>query len=359
MHNPTQRMGVWQRRRMSAWVLALCLGLAAEAHAVVTVRVVTGDGIPGGTVSLMMSLSREAGDPNVSTVQADLIFNTNQLQLVGTCPGGGTCQFNSDCSGGQLCQIPCQKDPRLTEQSFEAVVPDFQNVPQGQERLRLSFLPLFDPPLPVRVITDGTLATCTFGVPGQPALGQIVLSSDPVRFQVADDSIPTPMILNAQIVLMPGVIAEPTPTQTVTETATITATPTDTATQGPTNTPTDTPTAGTPTPTNTPTGMVGTNTPTNTPTGGTPTNTPTNTPTGGTPTSSPTITPTGGTGTPTNTPTRTATGGTATPTQGGGGGAADDDSCAIQPADRALNEGGLWLVVPGLLVFWRRRRLGS
>jgi hypothetical protein len=351
MHNSSERTDVWWRRAV-ACLLALGLGVAAEAGAVVEVSVRTGNGSPGGSVSLETSMSSDPEDPDVATVQVDLIFNTEQLRLPGTCPSGGPCEVNGDCPAEELCQVTCEKNPALTEQSFEPVVPTFQNVQPPMRRVRLALLPEFDPPLPIRIIPDGLLWTCTFEVPASAAFGPISLTSDPIRFQVADTMA---QIIPAVIDIETGEILPPSPTPSETAIPTDTPTPTETAEEG-TATPTATPEEPTATPTDTP--GLPTNTPTtaptNTPTGGV-TNTPTNTPV--VPTNTPTV------GVATSTPTQTFTvsvGPTRTPTSGGGGPSAQDSDacdCRIEPQSPSTMAGN-WLrwLVPVAFLLWRRRR---
>jgi len=367
MHNRSERMHVWGRTLVVAWALALGIGVTSEARALVEVHVRGGNGIPGGTLAVTMSItSPDPEDPDIATVQADLIFETGQLQLIGTCPtGGGMCQTNGDCPGMELCQIPCEKNLDLTGQSFEAVIPSFQNVPTGQRRVRLAFLPVFDPPLPIRLIPDGLLATCNFQIPADAPLGPIFMTSDPIRFQVADDM--AQIVEDAVIEIETGSIQEPTVTATPSETATETPTG-NTETPTPTHTPTATEETATATPSNTPTGGTPTITATITPTvtggGGTLTPTPSHTPTSGT--SGPTFTATPTTPAVTHTPTgastatRTPTGPTATPTSGVA--PADDDcSCRLGPETGAsmASRWGRWSIPIAVLVWLRRRRGGS
>ena len=349
MHNPTKRERRWRRLHVAVYALTVALGLATSAHAVVRVTVVTTDGVAGGMVVLNTTLTRDQGDPNIATVQADLIFNTMQIQLMGTCPSGGMCQTNNDCPDDELCQVPCEKNPSLTEQTFDAVVPDFQNVPMDFRRVRLDLLPVFDPPLPVRLIPDGELWTCTFQVPLDASQGPLQLSSDPIRFQVSNDmATPVP----ATIGITPGSIVTATVTATLTPTGgTLTPTPSETPTTMPTSatptntstvSPTSTPTIGTPTITPT----SGTGTPTHSATMG-PSNTPTTPSGGGTPTNTPTI------GTPANTATQTPTGGTPGPNFVEG-----DDGCNCRVHSDGSGPGTGWLrwAMPVAALLWLRRR---
>ena len=343
-------------RAASLWSVACgavagALLLAAPASAVVTVNVATGSAVQGSNVTMTLSMSRDTDVGNVATVQTDVIFNTAQLRLIGACSTDNSpCETEQSCGQG-ICNLPCQIDPRLTQETFTANVPDFQNVPPGERRLRLAVLgTTFPPP----AITDGTLATCTFSVPSDGTVGTIMLRGDPARFQVADD---LGNAVSAQIQFQPGAVL-PAPTATVTPSETPTGTPPTATPTGtpPTETPTGTPPTATPTgtpPTETPTGTPATATPTGTlstatPTGTRPTSTPTGTPATPTPTGTlPTFTPTG---TPrTATPTTTS----AAPRKHGGGG-----GCTIAAAtDASMSSAPLaWLAAPVGLLLWRRRR---
>ena len=239
-------------------VALLCwMSLASSALAVITVKVATGNGVPGGTVPLTLSMSREGGEGSVATLNADVIFDTAQLDLVGSCGNGNACRTTADCGQDDYCRFSptaCEKDPRLTDQTVEVTPPDFQNVPQGKRRVRFAIVATR---IPVPTFSDGDLVTCTFQIPANAAAGQQTLSTD--RLQVADNSIPARPLPSAIVVeagsIVPG-------TTGATRTATMSGTPA-----------TFTPTAGSPVPT------VGS--PTATPTSGTPVgNTPTPTATG-------------------------------------------------------------------------------
>jgi hypothetical protein len=232
---------------------AVCLSVASTAFAVVTVKVATENGMRGGTVRLTLSMAREGGEGSVATLNTDVIFDTTQLNLVGSCGNGDPCGTTSDCGEGDFCRFSptaCRKSSRLSEQTVEVTPPDFQNVPPGKRRVRFAIV---GTRLPVPTFEDGELVTCTFQVPTDAPFGQQILSTD--RLQVADNSIPA-RPLPSVIVIEAGSIVPGTPGPTVT--ATMSGTPA-----------TATPTAGSPLPTATHTMVGGTSTPaTATPTEG-------------------------------------------------------------------------------------------
>lgn len=361
-------IGSW----LGCCAVAVSLVVAGRASAVVTVGVATNNGVPGGTLTLTMSISRETTDSSVASANVDVIFDTTQLQLTGACSdaGAAACQVNADCTAPAICVFspgPCQIDPRLTKQTFNVFVPDFQNVPVGRRRLRLAIL---DTEPPVDTFTDGILGTCTFQVLSGAAAGPLTLYAGAcsnsgtacldatqcpasefcvVRFNVGDEHGQT--IPNAKVQVVPGVIVAATPTPTGP-----TVTPTDTP--SPTPTPTSSPTI-TPSPSVTVTSITATPTITRTATVTmvemTATPTLTRTSTAGTP--SPTVTLT----TATNTPTKTVPGGSPTPTRtttaGGGGGKTDTDGCNTIGGSQTGVSGSLaWLAVPVALLVRRRLR---
>ncbi|MFQ5667064.1 MAG: hypothetical protein ACE5I7_11605 [Candidatus Binatia bacterium] len=342
MENPRR----WKRAGVGGWKSACCavavsLVYAASASAVVSVTVATSDGVPGGTVTLTMSVSRTAGEPPIANVQADILFDTTQIQLVGTCVAdGAACQGSADCAGDGTCDLPCEKDPRLAVQILSATLPVTVRPPDPapMRRLRLAVLPPTQVPIPT--FDDGVVATCTFQVPDTAELGPQTLTSDDARLNAGDA---LGQLLPAEAVLEPGsVVAPPTPTPTGptgTPTPVVTETETPAATPA-TETPTDTPVV-TVSPSNTPT-----NTPMNTPTvkegTATPANTPTNTLV---PTRTATSVPP--TATRTNAPQATAT------KKGGGGG-----GCTVTAVETGRGGAFVWFVVPAALLLWRRRFRG-
>jgi hypothetical protein len=300
------------------------LGLAGGVLADATVQLSTSDGAPGGTVTLTMSLTREAGDPAFAGAQVDLILDRSQLGIDAQCSeSAAQCDSGLDCDDAEACSlISCQRDPRLPAAiQLIANSPRFQNVEPANKRLRLGVV---GPVIPVTTFEDGVVLTCDLDVPASAAFGVQNLSTD--RLVVSDE---VGDIIPATVIVSAGSIVDPTQL-----TPAMTATPTSTAT----------PPVGTPTSTPTGSGPPATSTSTSTPGGG-----------GGTPTSTstsviPTATHTGTTG---GTP-------TATPTQGGGGGGGGGDGCdcAITPeADRSKGTALIWLsLLPVALVWWRRSR---
>ncbi len=277
------QMNRWWRAVVGAATF-LCLagfgvaGAPGGAEATVTVKAATGDAELGGSLTLTLGFSREEGDGSVATVNADLIFNTHQLDIVGSCGNGEPCRLTTDCPkpSENVCRYTatsCQQDPRLTDQLVEVVPPDFQNVLDGQRRIRFAVLAMTHP---APVITDGNLITCTFQVAADAPLRPIELSGG--RLQVADNSIPA-QPLPSKLVIEAGSIVEKLPTPTATST-------------GATDTPTETPATGTPGPSETPTpGSPSPTTPGGTETPETPT--PTLTPGERTPCPSPRSVPSG------------------------------------------------------------------
>ncbi len=175
-----------KRTAMISWLAGCCavwgaLVGGAQAAAAVTLTVATGDGAPGGNLTLTWSLTRTGTDPEVSGAQIDIIFDTAQIQL-------GT----------------CTKDPRLAQQGFSADLPTYPPVPAGDQRLRLAVFD--DISHPTASFDSGVLATCTFAVPSTAAPGQTVsLSTD--RAQVSD--VNDDLIPNVQVVVSPGVVLVP------------------------------------------------------------------------------------------------------------------------------------------------------
>lgn len=241
---------------VACFAVIASLLVGARAMAVVTVKVATDDGPQGGVLHMTLSVTRQAGDGSLASLNTDVIFNNAQLDLIGNCSDNAACRTSADCGTGDFCRfIPtaCQKDPRLTDQTVEVIPPDFQNVQPGQRRIRFAIVATR---LPVPTFTDGSLVTCTFQIPASAPIGPITLSTD--RLQVADNAIPSKPVA-AQAVVEAGQITgavTPNPTVKATDTP-IGGGPTATLTPGtpsgatPTRTPV-TPGGGSPTPTSRP-----------------------------------------------------------------------------------------------------------
>lgn len=340
-------------RSLGVGVAAVALlGVLSPAQAVVTVRIMTSDAVPGGPIPLALSVERESGDGPIATTQVDVIFATEQLVLNGTCSGDGApCDTNDDCGEG-TCELLCEKAAGVEAQTFFATLPTFQNVQPGERRVRLALLsPVVLPPLPT--FDDGVVAICMFDVRLDAPFGPVHLRAD--RLEVGDDEsnqIPAVVVIEA------GSIVDSLPTPTATETSVPTSTPEETPTEGP---PTETPTATPPTvtvPTSTPTEPV-----TATPTPTTPAVVPTSTPTPTTPVVAPTFTPTVVPPTASHTPTSIVVAPTATvpPTQTVAPTPRvirnDHDSCAITPAGGTRSSASLfWLLLPLAALRALRRR---
>jgi hypothetical protein len=360
----TARKMMAERERSPVSAIARCIAASlamtvmamAPASATVTLKVMTSDAVPGGTVPLVLSVERAEGDPSTASTQLDLIYRTNQLALRGFCSAGGAACESNDACGSGVCELLCDKDGRLADQEFNATFPEFQNVEPGEKRVRLRLLAPIQVQLPLPTFGDGILAMCMLDVDAGAALGPIELSA--VRVEVGDEE---SNVVPAEVVIEAGSIVEslPDPTPTPTETATETIAPTVTPTPSPEETATVTPTTAVPTETPTLPGG-GTPTPTEVP----PTQVPTATiPPTQVPTATAVVT------TPTVAPTATATSGavftptsavpTATATQGGGK-RNDDDGCAIVPDAASRSSAGLvWLFVPLAVLAGVRRRVRS
>jgi hypothetical protein len=289
MKTRTSAKHAWARAVVAAATVAGALIAAGPAPAIVTLRIATTDGTPGGQVTLTMSITGIDDPSTISSAQTDVIFDTSQLRLMGACSAGGaSCEKPDDCvpTDTNFCELPCQPASRLTEQSFVASLPPFQNLPPEQERLRLyTGATTFPPP----TFGDGLLSTCVFDVPTDATAG--VISLVPNRVNVGDN---LGQVVPSDVVVEPGsiVIPEPTPTGTL-PTPTVTGTPPTPTETGTPATPTPTVTGTPPTPTETGTPATPTPTVTGTPPTPTETGTPaTATPTGTPPTETPTLTPT-------------------------------------------------------------------
>ncbi len=237
MRNRMQKTGY--RVAVAASLAALLVG---PASAVVTIQVSTSDGAPGGTVILGLGLRRDPGDRSVATAQTDVIVQTNQMKLVGTCAGTTqACSAADECGESGTCTLPCEKEARLTQHSFAATLPAFQNLPAGQQRFRMAIV---DTQFPIDTLTDGALATCVLHVPDNAALAPLIVTTD--RLNVGDER---GNVVPAEVEIAAGMIKlrTPTPTATITQTLAPSATATPVGTL-PTSTPTPTRTGGSPTP---------------------------------------------------------------------------------------------------------------
>jgi len=192
MADPTRFM----RAAIARWLgacgtVAVAVLLSAQAFAAVTMTVATSDGTQGANLTLTWSLTRGASDAQVAGAQLDIIFDNSQMDLTGT----------------------CVKDARLAQQTFTADLPTFPPVPANHQRLRLAAFN--DLQHPTATFDSGTLATCTFGVKGDAAAGQLV-SLAVERVQVSDSN--DNLINGVQVTLTPGHILQgagtPTPTPT-------------------------------------------------------------------------------------------------------------------------------------------------
>jgi hypothetical protein len=301
---------------------------AGNAFGVATVEISTTTGAPGGTVTLTMSLSREASDPPFAGAQIDVIIDRTQLGIDAQCSESALpCDSGLDCEDAEACALlTCEADPRLSA-SLQLIAnsPRFQNLPGvGNKRIRLGIV---GPVIPVTTFEDGTVLTCELEIPQSAQTGIQNLGTD--RVVVSDEN---GDLIPSQVVVIPGQIVDPND-----------LTPTVTNTGGPT----ETPTSGDGTPTATPTGSgPATLTPTATPPTGVGTNTPTSTPMGGgTPTHTATLPITG-----TETPTTTPTGG------GGGGGGGGGCDCRIAPVATDASGVAWFLLLPAALLWKSRRR---
>lgn len=257
-------------KRMSGWAQGFVVSLVpvflvtvlpVAATGVVTLEVSTSDGERGGTLPLVVGLTRAEGDSSIASTQLDLIFDGAQLTLAGACSSdGAACQSNNDCGDGR-CELLCDKDARLEQQDFNATFPEFQNGEPGERRVRLRLLAPIQVQLPLPTVEDGFLAMCMFDIAPDAPLGLVALRGD--RVEVGDEE---SNVVDAELVIMAGNIVDqfPTPTPTAevpTETPTPaaetptpvdTATPTSTPEPQPTNTELVAPTATPPQPTDTP-----------------------------------------------------------------------------------------------------------
>jgi Tol biopolymer transport system component len=116
------------------------LPLTFADHGMVTLSVNSAEAPAGGQVAVTLELS--GGDGEVATVQADLLFDPNVLDI-------------SDPAGS------CSIAPRLTRHTLFPTFPTVTAAPAGLRRLRLF---VADVTTPVSTFADGPVATCTFRV---------------------------------------------------------------------------------------------------------------------------------------------------------------------------------------------------
>lgn len=206
-----------KRAAASGWLAGCCavvvsLMFGAQAFAVVTITVDTSDGVQGGNLTLTMGLERAQTDPLVSGAQTDVVFNTTQIELIGSCSNGGAaCQANAECGQG-TCVPPCVPSAEVSAQDFTANLPDTVRPPDQPPatRLRLAVFAFQNP----NATYEGDLITCTFHVPSDATLGQVSLMTS--RLSASDpnaDPIP-----GVSVKVMPGTIHQATPTPTPTPT---------------------------------------------------------------------------------------------------------------------------------------------
>jgi hypothetical protein len=317
--------------RMLACAAALAAATAAiRVDAAVVVTVESPDGAPGDPLVVTFGLERTQDDPTVISAQADLLFNANQIEIVGACADDQSeCRGDADCGkdseGHDInCKLPCLNAAQVKECAYAVDLPDTVRPPEEppMDRIRVQAYarnPYVNPIEgcevdPTATLDTGPLVTCTFKITEDAPPGPIEATGDCERKDADCAAAGDP---NGEPI--PGVTTDvrlgrvcdgvcptvtPTPTETATPTSTETATATATATP---TVPTATPTVTRP-----------------------PTNTPTVT---ATPSATNTATP----------PFPRLTG-------------SDGDGCAIAPKGGAGGAGLLWCVVPVLAVLRRRHR---
>ena len=159
--------------------LALVSGAWVVPAVGVTVTVESSNGVPGGIVTLKMRLLREAGDPQIVTLQSDIRFPVSQLSFEGMCVDTEIvcandfrcCQGYPGCtpesvanSKGACTDLDCMPDLDLLPGQFAVSVPivDDDPAPMGG-LMRLSFPPVVNPtPFPIPIL------------PSSPSAGQTV-----------------------------------------------------------------------------------------------------------------------------------------------------------------------------------------
>ena len=301
----------------AAIAAALLLCAAPQAHAgdlVPKLSLVGGTGVPGSTVSVMVTLS---DDPDNTATSADVDF-TYPDDLVTFSP-----PVTTNCSIAERLADTHEVAGTLVDPGF----------------LRLSILvkgtPVEFPPL-----GDGELASCDFHIEASAPVGTAALEIDTALLFAGLSEIDVDPV-NGAISISGPISPTPTATGTPVGTATATVTATGIVTATRTNTP---PIGGTPTTTAT---TAGTSI-------STATATLTTSPSGGTATA--TVTP----GTPGATATRTNTGGpvgTSTATRAPTGTPqAEDDGCNVTPSGQSSSAGTLALLLAPAVLIWARRR---
>ena len=303
------------RRSMSAQALAWTVGAAAlmlmcgsSAKAGIIepeLSVTGGAGVPGGTVSVTLSLSDDIDDVGVSA-GVDLRFADDALEFLE--PVDDSCTVAERLSETHV----------LAGMLLDAGLLNVEELVSGT-------------PNPVPPLGNGELWTCDFRIKDGVPAGTVALEIEAPFLGDADGNQIPVRVRNGSV----QIISEP-PTSTPTATATPQSTRTSTTTATVTSTP-----VATSTPTNTqPVTATATATATATNTRPTATATVTNTP----------VTP----ATATATATATRTGATPTvtrkPSSGGGGG------CNVVPADPAAAPGAAALLLLPALFLWVRRR---
>jgi MYXO-CTERM domain-containing protein len=301
----------------AAIATALVLSVAPKAHAgelTPKLSLVGGTGVPGSTVSVMVTLS---DDPDNLATSADVDF-TYPDNLVTFSP-----PVTTNCRVAERLADTHEVAGTLVEPGF----------------LRLSILvsgtPVEFPPL-----GDGELASCDFHIEASAPVGTAALEIDDALLFAGLDELDVEPVDGA-ITISGPVSPTPTATGTPVGTATATVTATRVVTGTPTNTP---PTGATATRTATATGSVvstATATVTTSPSEGTPTTTVT-------PVVSPTRTNTGGIITPVGTSTATSA-----PTFAP---KAEDDGCNVTPNGQSSSAGTMALLLAPALLIWARRR---
>ena len=104
MADPTRLKRTAMRHRLAGCcAVGVSLAFGAQAYGAVSMTVATNDGVQGASLTLTWSLTRTATDPVVAGAGLDIIFDTTQMQLAGS----------------------CAKDPRLTQQGLSAELPLF------------------------------------------------------------------------------------------------------------------------------------------------------------------------------------------------------------------------------------------
>jgi hypothetical protein len=304
------------RRTKSAWMVGTVLGAAvltilmgaAPARAGIEepeLAIDGGTGVPGGTVSVTLSLADDIADAGVSA-GIDLVF-------------GDELEFFPPVADSCAVAERLEETHAVAGRLLQSGVLNLEVFVSGT-------------PNPPPALGNGPLVTCDFRIKEGVPTGTVALElASP--FLGDDQGQQIPVRVRDGSVQVVADIATPTPTSTATpqptDTRTVTATPTNTTGVTVTPTATATNTGGTP---------VSTATATATNTRGTPaaTATSTNTP----PTQA------------TATATATRTGATPTATRRKGGG---DSGCTVAPGAAEQGSATALLLLPALLLWVRRR----